>query len=86
MRFILQEGLVFFTPSTFEKPWHACWINWIFHLSCDMLVQENFSMCIVRAMRLAYKLSIWTDSFCNAQRSVMEAFLILDEKTGDAFR
>ena len=42
-------------------------------------------MSIVPAMRLAYELSAWTDSFCNAHKSVMEAFLMLDEKTGDAF-
>ncbi len=42
-------------------------------------------MSIVSAMRLAYKLSAWTDSFCNAQKGVMEAFLMLKEKTGDAF-
>jgi hypothetical protein len=58
--------------------------NWIFHLSCDMLVQKNFSIGIVRAMRLAYKLSVWTDSFYSALKSVIEAFLMLDEKTGSA--
>ncbi|SRR6266702_1498222 len=65
---------------------HPRWIiNWIFHPSCDMIVQKNFSISIVRAMRLAYELSAWTDSFSNAHKSVREAFFMLDEKTGDTF-
>jgi hypothetical protein len=60
----------------------ACYINWIFHLSCDMLTQKNVTIAIVRVMRLAYKLSAWTDSFCNAHKSIMEAFLMVHEKMG----
>jgi hypothetical protein len=54
---------------------YARYINWIFHLSCDMLVQKNSSIGIVRAMRLASELSMWTDSFYNTlEAGVIEAF------------
>jgi hypothetical protein len=81
----MEVALVWMNPLLSEAPAASTGFS-TFPVICLYKRISRFALiCIARAMRLAYELSAWTDSFCNAHKSVMEAFLMLDEKTGDTF-
>ena len=50
-------------------------INWIFLVSCDMLVREHSSIYIVAGDEAHRETAVRADSFYNAHRSVVGAFL-----------